>query len=105
VPVLQSVNGITLEAAQAIYNRRKVKPFKTPQDISRELGLRLEPMALNYLSLTQSNYFTLTASAHGANSKIRRVIRTIIFIEPGSARLYRTLYWNENVPDYEGTAP
>jgi general secretion pathway protein K len=103
--VLQSVPGMSPEAAKAIYDRRHTKPFKTTQDISRDLGISLDAKTLPYLGLNKTGFYTLTASAHAANSKVRRVIRCIINIDPVSNRQYRTLYWNENVPDYEGMTP
>lgn len=103
--VLLSVPGMTPEAAKAIYDRRHVKPFKTTQDISRDLGISLDTKTQPFLSLNQTGFYTLTASAHATNSKVRRVIRCIVNIDPVPNRLYRTLYWNENVPDYEGMTP
>ena len=100
--VLQSVPGMPPEAAKAIYDRRHVKPFKTIQDISRDLGISLDSKTMPLLNLNQTGFYTLTAAAHATNSKVRRVIRCIVNIDPGSKSLYRTLYWNENVPDYEG---
>jgi len=103
--VLQSVPGMPPEAAKAIYDRRHIKPFKTTQDISRDLGISLDAKTQPYLAINQTGFYTLTASAHATNSKVRRVIRCIVNIDPGSNRQYRTLYWNENVPDYEGMTP
>ncbi len=103
--VLQSVPMMTADAARAIYDRRHVKPFKTILDISRDLGISLDAKTQPYLTTNQSGFYTLTASAHALNSKVRRVIRCIINIDPVPNRQYRTLYWNENVPDYEGMTP
>jgi general secretion pathway protein K len=105
VAVLQSIPGMPPGAAQAIYERRRAKPFKTPSEISGELGLNLGAPILSYLGVYQTAFFTLTASAHPVDSKARRVIRAVVNIEPVANRLYRILYWNENVPDYEGVMP
>jgi general secretion pathway protein K len=105
LPVLQSIPGMPPGAAQAIYERRRVKPFKNREEISRDLGISLGPTTMQYLAVMQTDFITLTASAHTANSKARRVIRSIVNIQPVANKLYRTLYWNENIPDYEGMTP
>jgi general secretion pathway protein K len=101
LPVLMSINGMTPEAAQLIYERRLSKPFKNVQEITREIPAPLGAMTMQLLSTDQTGVFTLTASAGAENSKVRRVLRTVISLD-GSETRYRTLYWNENVPDYEG---
>ena len=105
--VLQSIPGIPPQAAQAIYDRRHVKPFKNTQEINRDLALNLGPTSgLNVLTTEPTGLYTLTASAHAEHSKAKRVIRALINIQQQSERSpYQTLYWNENVPDYEGTKP
>jgi general secretion pathway protein K len=105
LPVLQAVPGMPPGAAQLIFDRRHVKPFKTIQDISRDLGVNLGMTAPGYLTVNATSTFTLTAAAQSANSKARRVIRSVISLEATQNKPYRTLYWNENVPDYEGITP
>jgi hypothetical protein len=101
-----SVPGISAEAAQLIYDRRRVKPFANPQEITRELPMNLAASAMPLLTTEITGIYTLFASAHAANSKARRVIRTAINIDQvGKNAPYLTLYWNENVPDYEGINP
>ncbi len=105
LPVLMSIPGMPPDAARMIYDKRRAKPFKSLEDITREIPMSLGAMTLTYLSTEQTGICTLTVSAHGNNSKVRRVIRTVISLEPGERNRYRTLYWNENVPNYEGIAP
>jgi general secretion pathway protein K len=106
LPVLLSVPGMPPQAAQAIYEKRHVKPFKTLEEITRELPVNLGTMTLPYLAVDQTGIYTLTASAQMEGSKVRRVIRTVInLLERSDKTQYRTLYWNENVSDYEGTTP
>ena len=101
LPVLLSIPGMTPETAKLIYDRRHVKPFKTITDISSALGVSIDPKVLTALSFDQTGTYTLTATAHAINSKTVRVIRTVIsLVGPMSSKQYRTLYWNENVPDY-----
>jgi general secretion pathway protein K len=104
LPVLQSIPGMPQEAAKAIYDRRHVKPFKATREIN-DLGVNLGTTAGQFLAVGQTDTFTLTASAHAANSNVRRVIRAVVKLEPGSKKPYRILYWNENIPDYEGMTP
>ncbi|MBN1571092.1 MAG: general secretion pathway protein GspK [Acidobacteria bacterium] len=106
LPVLMSVQGISPEAAQMIYERRRANPFNTTADISRELPGSPGAVALSYLTTQQTGIYTLLASAHASRSKAKRVIRAVINLDQtGENAPYQTLYWNENVPDYEGLKP
>lgn len=105
LPVLLSVPEMTLQAAQMIYERRKTKPFMTTAELMRDIPVNLGT-ALSRLSTTRTGVFTLSASARAANSKARRVIRAVISLERGGENApYQTLYWNENIPDYESIQP
>jgi general secretion pathway protein K len=101
IPVLMSI-GLSSETAMAIYSRRKIKPFKDIRDLQSEIP---SVGAQGNLGMASTGYYTLTASASAENSKARRVIRTTINIAPGQRTLYQPLYWNENIPDYEGNLP
>jgi general secretion pathway protein K len=105
LPVLLST-GLSPEAAQTIYDRRHVKPYKNLTELINELPNLGAGVSLNMAPIqTSPGPFTLIASAHATNSKARRVIRTVIkFASVQSQRttLYQTMYWNENIPDYEG---
>ncbi len=105
LPVLLSVPKMPPEAARMIYERRRIRPFKDLAEITRELPVNLEAGTLGALITQQTGTYTLTASAHGEHSKARRVIRTVITLDPRETKQYRTLYWNENVPDYESATP
>jgi general secretion pathway protein K len=100
LPVLLSISGMPPDAAQMIIEKRQVKPFKTMNDLTSEIpalsGIPLQ------LSTNPTAISTLTASAHRENSKVQRVIRTVISLDPRDRKQYRILYWNENVQDYEG---
>jgi len=104
LPVLLSVPGMPAQAAQLIYERRRVKPFKDIAEISREIPIPLGAGTLPFLTTAQTGILSLTSAAHVENSKARRIIRTVINISPNPRTLYQTLYWNENVSDYEGIA-
>jgi general secretion pathway protein K len=105
LPVLMSIPEMPPEAARAIYSRRHVKPFKTVLDISNELGISLPTNTIPRLTVSQTNTYTLTASAHAPNSKVRRIIRAVVTLDPVLNKQYRILSWNENVPDYAGMTP
>lgn len=88
-----------------IYNRRKVKPFMTTAELMKDIPMNLGA-AMSRLDTRRTGIYTLTASARAANSKARRVIRAVISLEQGGETVpYQTLYWNENIPDYESTQP
>ena len=105
LPALMSITGMSSQMAQMIYERRQTKPFKNLQEITRELPVNVAPNAMQYLTADSTGIYTLTASAYAPNSKVRRVIRTVIALDTSEKTQYRTLYWNENVPDYEGIRP
>lgn len=112
LPVLLSIPGMSPEGARAIYERRRVKPFKTTEEIARELPAIFGTATMSRLTVATTGVYMLTASAHVKTSRAHRTIRAVISLEPGSSSVnaaargaYRTLYWNENIPDYEGTMP
>jgi general secretion pathway protein K len=100
--VLQSIPGMPPQAAQMIYDRRHIKPFKDVMELTREIPLPLGAGPLQYMTTVQTGIYTLTASAQSGNSKARRVIRAVVNLAPDQRNQYQILYWNENVPDYEG---
>jgi general secretion pathway protein K len=105
LPVLLSIPGMPPQAAQMIYDRRHVKPFKNLEEVIREIPVPLGATTLPFLATEQTGIYTLTASAQAGNSKVRRVIRTVVSLNRGGRTQYQTLYWNENIPDYEGITP
>ncbi|NLT67711.1 MAG: general secretion pathway protein GspK [Acidobacteria bacterium] len=103
--VLLSVPGMPPEAARLIYERRLLKPFESVAEITRDLPVNLGTTTTQFLSVDQTGVYALTVSAGTPNSKAVSVIRTVVSLEAGANTPYRTLYWNENVPDYEGMKP
>jgi general secretion pathway protein K len=101
LPVLLST-GISPPAAQAICDRRRTKPFKDIIELQREIP---SLGTVSNLGVGSTGVYTLTASAHAENSKAQRVIRTVISLVQGPRTQYLTLYWNENIPNYEGYLP
>ncbi len=105
LPVLRSIPGMSPEAAEMIYQRRRTKPFKNIEEITRELPVNLETTTKTFLTTDQTGTYMLTASAHMGQSKVRRVIRAVIALDRSEKLQYRTIYWNENVIDYEEPTP
>jgi general secretion pathway protein K len=105
LPVLMSVPGLTPQAAELIYERRKTKPFANVAEIVQTLPVTLEPSAIALLATDQTGVYSLSASAHMDNSKVQRVIRAVISLDPREKNQYRALYWNENISDYQGMIP
>jgi general secretion pathway protein K len=104
LPVLLSIPGLSPGAAQTIVERRQVRPFRDLGEINRDLGPSLGN-ALGYISAQLPStpiaaVYTLVASAHRGNSKVRRIIRAIVKIDPNDPNnRYKIIYWNENVPN------
>lgn len=97
--VLMSVPGMSPDAARMIYERRQVKPFKTIEQINKDVGVNLGPTTLPYLMVEETGVYTLTAAGHRADSRVRRVIRAVINLDPREPKQYKIFYWNENVPN------
>jgi general secretion pathway protein K len=104
LPVLLSIPGMPEDAARAIYEQRKISPFRDLAEMRSAIPFPVGTWG-SQLTTAQTGVFTLTAAAREENSKARRVIRTIISLSPGATEPYQTLYWNENVSDYESTTP
>jgi general secretion pathway protein K len=102
LPVLLSIPGMLPEIAGMIYEKRQTKPFQTTGDISREIPGMLGAETISYLTTQPTGIYTLNVSAYAMNSKVRRVIRTVISLDGSQEDFHRILYWNESVPDYEG---
>ena len=100
--VLLSIPGMERDSAERIFQRRQTTPFANTQEISDEIIGTLGATTLQYLTVQTSGTYTLNASASIGDSKVRRVIRTVVRLDSGQQNFHRILYWNENVPDYEG---
>jgi general secretion pathway protein K len=101
LPVLLSIPGMPPAAAQMIYERRKVKPFASWEEINREVTPNPGPGIIGYISWSRTSVFTLTASAHRTGSKARRVIRAVVRLNNlGQQDKYIILNWNENIPNW-----
>ncbi len=96
--VLMSIPGMSPQVAQGIVERRKVKPFATVEEVTKEMAVTLPPPVMAQLWTEQTGVYTLTASAHREGSKVRRVIRTVLTLDPRESKGYKVFYWNENVP-------
>jgi general secretion pathway protein K len=100
LPVLLSIPGMTRDSAERIFQRRQTEPFRNTLEISEESVGMLGTTTSQYLTVQTSNTYTLNVSASMGNSKVRRVIRTVVNLDSGQQNFYRILYWNENVPDH-----
>ncbi|HTY60723.1 MAG TPA: general secretion pathway protein GspK [Acidobacteriota bacterium] len=106
LPVLLSIPGMPADAAKMIYERRLVKPFKNTAELNSEIPVNIGTQTMPLLTTQPTDIFTLTASAHAERSKAKRIIRAVISLQRESDNApYQTLYWNENVPDYESVTP
>ena len=99
IPVLLSIPGMTQDAAERIFQRRQTKPFENTSEISSEIPGTLGATTLQYLTTQGTSTFTLNVSAHIGDSKVRRVIRTVVNLDGSQDNFHRILYWNESVPD------
>ncbi|MEJ2110305.1 MAG: type II secretion system protein GspK [Acidobacteriota bacterium] len=100
MPVLLSIPGITQADAERIIEGR---PFSNTSEISSAIAGSLSASSTQYLSTQLTDIFTLNVTAYAGNSKVKRVIRTVVRLDRGRRNYHQILYWNENVPDYEGT--
>jgi general secretion pathway protein K len=97
--VLNSIPGMTPELAQTIFERRKTKPFANMAELNKELPSSLSATTIPFLTTDQTFVYTLTASGHRESSKVKRLIRAVIVLDPQESLRFRVMYWNENVPN------
>jgi general secretion pathway protein K len=97
--VLNSIPGMTPELAQAIFKRRTTKPFADMGELNKELPGSLSAITIPYLTTEPTSIYALTASGHREVSKVRRLIRAVIALDPQESLRFRVLYWNENIPN------
>ena len=103
LPVLLSIPGMMPEAAQMIYERRRIQPFRSNAEINQEVPFSIGAGVMSRLTTAQTGIFTLTAEAQEEGSRVRRVIRAVVSLDSiDMQNPYQILYWNENVSDYEG---
>jgi general secretion pathway protein K len=104
LPVLLST-GMSVDAALAIIAERRVQPFSDLPDLQSRVSSLSMAQGLSVGPVKNADILTLIAIAQAEGSNARRVIRTTINISPQDQNYqYQTLYWNENIPDYEGYA-
>jgi general secretion pathway protein K len=94
--VLMAMPTMTPQAAQQIYERRKTKPFASIEEITRTVPMGIGPTSMPYLSTDQTGVYTFTASGRRDNSRVVRVIKTVITLDPRESSGYKVVYWNEN---------
>jgi general secretion pathway protein K len=99
LPVLLSVTGIDQGTAERIIANR---PYQNTSEISDVLPGTLSAGTIQYLSTQLTDIYTLNVTATAENSKVRRIIRTVVRMDRGLSDYHQILYWNENVPDNEG---
>ncbi len=100
IPVLISIPGIDRGLADRIIANG---PYQNTADISDALPGTLSAETVQYLSTQLTDIYTLNVTASAENSKVRRTIRAVIRLDNSRPDFHQILYWNENVPDYEGT--
>jgi general secretion pathway protein K len=94
--VLMALPGMDPRSAELVYQRRRAKPFRTVQEITTELAVKLEPAAMPYVGVESSGIYSITAAGRMADTKVLRTIRAVITLDPKEPSQYRVLYWNEN---------
>jgi len=97
VPVLMSIPGMPPQVAQMIYERRRVKPFQTVEEITKDVAATLTASVMPFLSTDHTGIYTLTALGRRMGSKVQRVIRAVVSLDPRESARYKFIYWNENV--------
>jgi len=102
LPVLLSIPGMPPEVAEKIYEKRLTSPFQSTRDISGEIPGMLGAQTLQYLTTQPTGIYFMRAAAYAGNSKVRRVIHAVVSLDGNQQNFHRVLYWNENVPYYEG---
>jgi general secretion pathway protein K len=95
LPVLMALPGMTPPIAAAIDQRRKIKPFGHPSELSRDLNVDLKPETQVFLTTEPSFTYTLTATGQRKGSKVKRSIRSVVQFNEKDPTQYEVLRWDE----------
>jgi general secretion pathway protein K len=102
--VLLSIPNMTRADAERIIASR---PFQNTGEISDAIPGTLSAGTTQYLSTQLTDIYTLNVTAYARNSEkdsgVKRVLRVVVRLDRGRPNYHQILYWNENVPDYQGT--
>lgn len=96
LPVLLAVPDLEPDAARLIYERRLERPFANMTEITQLLPVGLG-RSTQWLRVGESSSFSLESEAEVAGSRVKRILKSIIVIDPQEKAGYRTLYWNERL--------
>ena len=97
LPVLMSIPDMPPQAAATIFERRQIEPFKSLAEVTQQIATSLNANTLPWLSTEPTGIYTLTASASMNHSRVKRVIRSVVSLDPRQGSGYRIIYWNENL--------
>ena len=102
--VLLSIPNMTRADAERIIAAR---PFQNTGEISDAMPGTLSAETIQYLSTQLTDIYTLNVSAYARDSEenpgVKRVLRAVVRLDRARPNYHQILYWNENVPDYQGT--
>ena len=95
--VLESVPGITPDLAAAIIRERVTNgPYRSVEDANLRLSAALPDESLPYLTTAQARYYSIVSIGEVAGSRVRRVVKALLFVGLNGGVPARIVLWYDN---------
>jgi general secretion pathway protein K len=101
--VLESVPGITPDLAAAITRERiTYGPYRSMEDANLRLSVALPDESLPYLTTAQVRYYSIVSVGEVAGSRVRRVVKALLFVGPTGGVPARIVLWYDTDSPQKG---
>ncbi len=97
--VLRSVPGIEPGIARVLIRERAREPFHSTAELQQRVHLPNE--ALPFLTVAESNVYSIAARARAAHSRAQRTVQAVVQMGSPDGRPYRILRWYDDYPGFE----
>jgi general secretion pathway protein K len=103
VASLESVPGITPDLAATIVRGRVMNgPYRSMDDANLRLSAALPAESVSYLTTAEVSYYSVVSVGEVTDSRIRRVVKALLFAQADSGVPARILLWYDEDPFEEG---
>jgi general secretion pathway protein K len=101
--VLECVPGITPDLAATIIRERVMNgPYRSLDDANLRLSAALPDESVSYLTTTDTSYYSVVSVGEVAGSRVRRVVKALIFARANGSVPARIVLWYDDDPLEEG---
>jgi len=100
---LESVPGITPDLARAMIRERTMNgPYRSMDDANLRLSAALPDESVSYLTTTDASYYSVVSVGEVAGSRVRRVVKALLFVRSNGGAPAHILVWYDDDPSEEG---